>query len=118
MITADNPTSYLDSNKMPHYNTSDRQSAPTLNTNNIQIQTITPPKVPYKSNPSKHINTNSITNFEKTKQIIMDIDALSHSPTLCNKILQEFNLNGLCQYSNLHKALIVHVLCYYATLTH
>ena len=36
----------------------------------------------------------------------MDIDASSHSPTLCNKILQELNLNGLCQYNNLHKAYI------------
>ena len=36
----------------------------------------------------------------------MDIDASSHSPELCNKILQELNLNGLCQYSNLCKAYI------------
>ena len=34
----------------------------------------------------------------------MDIDALSHSPTLHNKILQELNLNGLCQYYNTHQA--------------
>ena len=30
----------------------------------------------------------------------MDIDSLSHLPTLCNKILQELNLNSLCQYNN------------------
>ena len=36
----------------------------------------------------------------------MDIDALSHSLQLCNKILQELNLNGLCQYSKSHKAYI------------
>ena len=28
------------------------------------------------------------------------------SPTLCNKILQELNLNGLCQYCNSHKVYI------------
>ena len=36
----------------------------------------------------------------------MDIDALSHSHTLCNKILQELNLNCFCQYSNSHQAYI------------
>ena len=36
----------------------------------------------------------------------MDIDTLSHSHELCNKIIQELTLNGLCQYSNLHKAYI------------
>ena len=34
----------------------------------------------------------------------MDIDTLSHSTTLCNKIIQSLNLNGLCKYDNLHKA--------------
>ena len=33
--------------------------------------------------------TNPITNFERTKQIIMDIDALLHSPEQHNKILHE-----------------------------
>ena len=36
----------------------------------------------------------------------MEIDPLSHSPTLHNKILQELNLSGLCQYSNSHKVYI------------
>ena len=36
----------------------------------------------------------------------MDIDALSHSPTLHNKFLQELNLNGLCQQNNAHQAYI------------
>ena len=48
--------------------------------------------------------THFLTNFDKKNQIIMDIDALSHSPTLCNKILQELNLNGLCQYNNAQQA--------------
>ena len=43
----------------------------------------------------------SVTNFEI--KIIMDIDALSHLPTLHNKFLQELNLNGLCQYNNMHQ---------------
>ena len=30
----------------------------------------------------------------------MNIDSLSYFPTLHNKILQELNLNGLCQYNN------------------
>ena len=45
-----------------------------------------------------------VTTFKQTKEIIMDIDALSHSTTLCNKILQALNLNGLCRYDNLCKA--------------
>ena len=36
----------------------------------------------------------------------MDIEALSHSPILSNKIPQELNLNVLCQYSILYKAYI------------
>ena len=31
---------------------------------------------------------------------------LSQSSTLCNKILQELNLNGLCPYNNTHQAYI------------
>ena len=37
----------------------------------------------------------------------MDIDALSHSPELHNKILQELYIKGLCQYINLCKAYIL-----------
>ena len=33
----------------------------------------------------------------------MDIDAFSHSPSLCNKILQEINLDGLYLYNNTHQ---------------
>ena len=43
-------------------------------------------------------------NFEQAKQIIMNIDVLSHSPTLQNKILQELNLRSLCKYKNTHQA--------------
>ena len=34
----------------------------------------------------------------------MDTEALSHSSILCNKILQELRLNGLCKYDNTHQA--------------
>ena len=34
----------------------------------------------------------------------MNVDALSHSPTLCNKILQELFLNGLCKYNSTYQA--------------
>ena len=59
-----------------------------------------------------------ITMLEQTKQIIMDIDALSHSTTLCNKIIQLLNLNGLCKYDNLCKAYLFEYLnnpvnCFY-----
>ena len=68
MTTTGNPTNNLDSNKILHDNTLDRQSAPTLNASDVQKQTITSTKDTYKSNSSKHIHTNSITNFEKKKQ--------------------------------------------------
>ena len=34
----------------------------------------------------------------------MNIDVLSHSLTLQNKILQELNLHGLCKYNNVKQA--------------
>ena len=43
-------------------------------------------------------------NFKQAKQIIMNIDVLSHSPTLQTKILQELNLHGLCKYNNAQQA--------------
>ena len=33
----------------------------------------------------------------------MEIDMLSHWPTLCDQIQQALNLNSLCKYGNLHK---------------
>ena len=60
-----------------------------------------------KVNHSPRENTTStLTSFKQTKQIIMDIDTLSHSSALCNKILQSLNLNGLCKYDSLCKAYI------------
>ena len=42
----------------------------------------------------------TVTMFKWTKQIIMDMDTLSHSTTLHNKILQSLNLSGLYKYDN------------------
>ena len=59
--------------------------------------------IPTEQNHKKNNVTHPVTTFEQAKQIIMDIDALLHSPTLHNKNLQELNLNGLCNYDNTHK---------------
>ena len=98
MTTTGNPNSNLDSSEVPHDNTSDRQSAPTLDTSDVQKQTITSPKDTYKSDSTKHIHTNCIRNFEKKKQ--NKTNCCGHRcfitfPTLFNKILQELNLSGL-----------------------
>ena len=104
MAMADNPTSNLDSNSVPHDSILDRQPAPTINTNDIQRQTIPPQKNSYQLDSTDHIRTDPIRNFKRTN--IMDINALSYSPKLHNKILQGLNLHGLCQYSKSHKAYI------------
>ena len=96
------PASNIDSSDTPYDNNSDRQSAATLKANDIHKQTTTSPLNNYRPNSSKHMLTHSVTNFEKTKQTIMDIDPLSHLPTLHNKILQKLNLSDLCQYHNAH----------------
>ena len=106
MTSGGNPISNLDSNNDPHHKILDRQSSSTLNTNDIQKQTIPWQKDSYKLDSTNHIRTNPITNFERTKQIIMDINSLSHSPELCNEILQESNHSGLCQYNKSCKAYI------------
>ena len=70
--TTGNPASNLDSSGTPHDKTSDRESASTLNTNNIHKQTTTSPKNTYRPDSSEHI----LTDQYKTKQIITDIDTL------------------------------------------
>ena len=56
----------------------------------------------YDADPIDQVETDPIINFQRTKQIIMGIDALSHTPVLCNKFLHELNCNGLCQYNRSH----------------
>ena len=118
LTTTGNLDSNLDSSKIQYdntLNTVDRQSAPTLNTSNIQKQTITSPKDPYKSDSSEHIHMNVIANFEKN---YYGHRALSHSLNVHNKILQELNLNGLCQYSNSYKAYILEKSNHIVTCTY
>ena len=91
MTTGGTHNSNIDSNNDPHDRILDRQSASILNPNDFQKQTIQPQKDSYKIDSTDHIGTDPITNFERRKQIIMDIDALAHSLELCNKILQEIN---------------------------
>ena len=90
-MTTGNPASNLGSSDTPHGNTSDSQ--PSLSKQVMFIST------------QSHCQKNKILKRKK-KQTIMDIDALSHSPTLHKKILQESNLNDLLQYSNSHQAYI------------
>ena len=105
--TTGSPASNLHLSDAPHDNTSDRQSAPTLTTSDIHKHTTTSPKTLTDQTP---LNTSPHTLLQilkkKTKQIIMYIDALLHLSTLYNKILQEWNLNGLCQYDNAHQTYI------------
>ena len=84
--------------------TLDRQSIPALNPSDIHEQAKTQTTHTYRPVAPENSIIHTVTNFEQNKQIIMDIDALSHSPTLCNKILQELNLNGLCLSKNTHQA--------------
>ena len=99
-----NPTSNLTPNIPSQHKTPDRQIIPTFNPSDVHTQTKTQPTHTYRPVSAENSITHSVTNFKQTKQVIMDIDALSHSPALCNKIFQELNLNGLCLYNNTHQA--------------
>ena len=35
---------------------------------------------------------------------MLNVDTLAHSPTLCNKILQELNIYGIHQYNSTEQA--------------
>ena len=52
----------------------------------------------------KNSITHPVTNIEQAKQIIKYIVTLSHSTTLCSKVLQELNFNGFCKHNNTHQA--------------
>ena len=53
--------------------------------------------------PPRENITTAFTMFKQTKQIIMDIDTISHANTPHNKLLKSLNINGLCKYDSLHK---------------
>ena len=78
MAIAGNPINNLDSNNVP-YDILYRQPPSTLNTNDIQKQTIPPQKDSYQIDSTKHIRIIQSQTWKK-KQIIMNIDASSHSP--------------------------------------
>ena len=81
-----------------------RQSIHDPNPSDIHSQINAQPIQTYRPVSPKSSITHPATNFEQAKQIIMDIDALSFSPTLQNKILQELKLHGLCKYNNTQQA--------------
>ena len=93
------PNSNIGSNNDPYDKIMDRQPASTLDTNDNQGQSLPPQKDSYNADPIDQIGNKPNRNFERTRQVIMGINALSHTPELHNKILQELNCNGLCQYS-------------------
>ena len=84
--TTGSSTSNLNLSNTSHDNTPDKQSVPTLNQSDIHKHTTTLQNHSYRPDSSDNSLTLPITNFEQTKQIIMDIDALSHLPTLHNRI--------------------------------
>ena len=102
--TTGSPSSNLNLRNTSHNNTPYKQWVPMLNPSDTHKHITTPPNPTYRRDPSEYSLTHPATNFQQTKQIIMDIGALSHLPTLHNKILQELNINGLCQNNNMHQA--------------
>ena len=70
----------------------------TLDTNDIQGQSLPLQKDSYDVDPNDQIGNDPIKNFKRTRQVIMGIDALSHTLELHNKILPEVNHNDLCRY--------------------
>ena len=80
------PTSNLNLSNTSHDKTPDRQSVPTLNQSDIHKHMTTPPNHTYRPDPSENSLTHPATNLEQAKQIIMDIDAPLHSPTLLHQI--------------------------------
>ena len=74
-----------------------------VNPHTIHTPANTKPTNVCKTHSLRDNITPPFTKFEQTKQIIMDIDKLSHSTTLCNKMLQSLNLNGWCKYDNSHQ---------------
>ena len=97
-------TTNIASNNPPYNKTSDLQPTQDVNPNAIHTQTNTKSTHLYRAWSTKDNIMHPVAAFEQTKQIIMDIDALLHSPALCNQILQALNLNDLYKYDNLHKA--------------
>ena len=91
MTIGGTPNSNTGSNNDAHDEIMDRQPASTLNATDNQGQSMPPQKDSYDTDPMGQIGKDPIINFKRTRQVIMGIDALLHTPELCNKILQELN---------------------------
>ena len=102
--TTDTPTSNLTLNDSSQDKTPDRQSIPIQKPSDVHTQTKTQTTHTYRPVSPENSITHTVTNFKQTKQIIMDIDMLSHSPTLHNRLLHELDLHGLCLYSKTNQA--------------
>ena len=87
-----------------HDNMPDLQPTQDVNPHTIHTQTNARSTQINKAHSHRDNIMPPVTTFEQTNQIIIDIPVLSHSTTLCNKILQSLNLNDLCKYDNLHNA--------------
>ena len=85
----------------PHDNTSGLQPTQDVNMHTTsRLQTQSKKTDTFKKHPPRDNVTSSIATFNQTKQIIIDIDKLSHSTTIWNKVLHAMNQNGLCKYHN------------------
>ena len=75
-----NPTSNLTTNDLPHNRIPNRQLNLEPNPSDIHTQTNTQPTHTYRQASPKNSSTHPVMNFEQAKQIIINKDALSHSP--------------------------------------
>ena len=89
----------------PQDNTSDLQHTQNANTHTTPNVIKTKSKTTSNRTPLHCFNkTSSIATFDKTKQIVTDTDKLSHSTTICNRVLQVMNPNGLYKYDTSQQA--------------
>ena len=89
--TGGTPNSNKVSNNDLNVQIMDRQPASTLDTNDNQGQSLSPHKDSYDADTIDQIGNGPNKKFERTRQVILSIDALTHTSKLCNKILQELN---------------------------
>ena len=101
--STDNPVSSLTQNG-PRNNVTNKQTICDSNPSDIHSQTNTQPIHTHQPVSPKNNITHQNTSFKQAKQIITNIDALLHLPTLQNNILQKLNLHGLCKYSSTQQA--------------
>ena len=74
------PNSSIGSKNDPHDKIVDRQPVSTLNTHDNQGQSTPSQKDSYNADPIDQIGIDPIISFKRTKQIIMGMDALPHTP--------------------------------------